>query len=522
VSTTLCASASSAAPPDDPFLAGLLRATNRKLGLPDHAGSRWPSPGALARDLWPAYVTTAALEAIDQALVDVAEGRCDRLIISMPPQEGKSEKVSHYFPLWLLTRNPALRIAIVSYQQRIAERWGRAIRNDVTTFGGRDGNIDLKLRIAPDNGSVGDWAIAGQPGGVYCVGIGGALTSRPVDVLLIDDPFKDRKAAMSELLRENAWTWWTGVGIPRLAPGAPVVLVMTRWHEDDLAGRFIAEDDSEWRVLNIPAEADHDPEKGQTDPLGRAPGEFMDSARRRTRAMWERIKRRVGSSVWTALYQGRPAPDDGAVWLRSWWKFYRQPLWTEADGVCTALHMDEVLQSWDMTFKDTKGADYVVGTVWGRRGSQAYLLDRVRARMDFTATATAVQRLAKRWPQAHAKLVEDKANGPAVIAYLKKLIGGLIAVTPYDSKQARASAVAPFIEAGDVWLPDPALCPWVVEFIDEAAAFPNGKHDDQVDSASQALARLLLKSGQGEAFLDAWRQMAAEKATEKASQDDLT
>jgi hypothetical protein len=136
-------------------------------------------------------------------------------------------------------------------------------------------------------------------GGVFSVGIGGGLTGRPVDLMVIDDPIKDRKQADSEAYRENVWDWWTDVASTRLAPGAPVVLILTRWHEDDLAGRLLAaEDGHRWKVLRIPAQADHDPDKGETDPLGREPGEYLDSARGRTDAQWEAIKVRVGSRTW--------------------------------------------------------------------------------------------------------------------------------------------------------------------------------------------------------------------------------
>ena len=162
------------------------------------------------------------------------------------------------------------------------------------------------------------------------------------------------------------------------------------------------------------------------------------------------------------------------------------------DGAHLAVSFDEVACSWDMTFKDTEGTDFVVGQVWGRRGIEVWLLDQMRRRMTFVETCQAVRALAARWPQAHAKFVEDKANGSAVINQLRRTVAGLIAVEPDGSKVARASAVSPFVEAGNVWLPALEIAPWIGDFIEEHASFPAGAHDDQVDAASQALNRMLL------------------------------
>jgi predicted phage terminase large subunit-like protein len=153
---------------------------------------------------------------------------------------------------------------------------------------------------------------------------------------------------------------------------------------------------------------------------------------------------------------------------------------------------DQVIASWDMAFKSTDGSDYVCGQVWGRRGSRAYLLDQVHRRMTFVETCQAVRALAAKWPQSTAKLVEDKANGTAVINFLSRTVPGLVPVEPDGSKVARAAAVSPFAEAGNVFLPAPELCPWVDDLIEEAAGFPNAAHDDRVDALSQALNRLLI------------------------------
>lgn len=453
---------------------------------------RWETPGDLARHINPKTVNTRALELIDEALVEAANTPDSRLIISMPPQEGKSVRVAGDFPTWWLTQNPEARIVVASYGQSLAMRNGRTIRARIV------GNPDLGLRIADDNGAAHEWTLAGHEGGVFSVGVGTGLTGRPADLMIIDDPIKDRKEADSEVYRENVWDWWTNVAATRLAPGAPVIIILTRWHHDDLAGRLLsAEDGDIWKVLNIPAQASHKPEDGETDPLDRDPGEFMYSARGRTVEQWEAIKVRSGARTWASLYQGSPSPDEGGIFNPDWWNFYDVPQWIErSDGVHLipdAQRRDiEIFQSWDMTFKDTKNSDFVVGQVWMRQGVRAILLDQVRGRWSFSETCTQVVSLSTKWPQAVAKLVEDKANGPAVMNALRATIMGFIPVEPEGSKYARASAVSPLVQSGNVEIPHPSLAAWVGSFVEEAKAFPTVAHDDQVDAMSQAVNRLLL------------------------------
>jgi len=209
--------------------------------------SRWPTPGALARHLNPRTIQTPALDLIDQDLVEAATTPDARLIITMAPQEGKSVRAAGDFPLWMLTRNPDLRIIVASYGQGLANRNGRSIRNRIVA------HPELGLRVAPDNGAAGEWTIDGHEGGVYSVGIGGGITGRACDLMVIDDPIKNRTEAESRVYRERVWSWWTDEASARLAPGAPAVLILTRWHHGDLAGRLLSEPGSPWRVLNIPS-----------------------------------------------------------------------------------------------------------------------------------------------------------------------------------------------------------------------------------------------------------------------------
>lgn len=449
----------------------------------------WATPGTLAKRITRSTVQTPALDLIDTELARLMDTPDGRLIVTMPPQEGKSTRVVKDFVLWVLKHRPWTRVVGASYGQGLANRNGRGIRNVIVN------NPDLGMRVAADNGSASEWQLAGHDGGLVSVGIGAGLTGRPADLMVIDDPIKDRKEADSEVYRQSVWDWWIDVASTRLAPGAQVVLILTRWHDDDLAGRLLkAEDGHLWRVVNLPALADHDPAKGQTDPLGRAPGEFLVSARGRTPEQWAAIRTRVGARSWAALYQGRPSLAAGDVFKRDQWRTYDTPQWIDrGDGTRIVTHADDLLISWDLTFKDTAASDYVAGQVWMRRGADAYLLDQVHDRMDFPATVRAFRSLAARWPQATLKLVEDKANGPAVIAMLRRKVPGIVPVEPDGGKVARAAAVTPLIEGGNVWLPAPELCPWVEDLVEEAAAFPTGTHDDQVDAMTQALNRLVLQ-----------------------------
>lgn len=457
----------------------------------------WPTPGAMAQALDRTTIQTPALDAIDNHLAQVAAGNLERFMCAMPPQEGKSLRISVWFVVWMLHRNPNLRIAIVCNGFELAQTFGEQIRDILRA------HPDLGLTLSKSTAKKHEFKLLGYQGGVVCVGIEGSLTGKPVDVLIIDDPYKDEKQADSKAWRQTVQRFWQSVALTRLAPGAPVVIVQTRWRKDDLSGWLRTEHPDEWVSLNIAAQAidstklpEDDPDHGQPDPLGREPGEFMVSARRRTLADWAKKMREVGSRVWTALYQGRPSPVEGGILKRDWWARYDVLPWTERPGGARIVHgYDEILMSWDMAFKDTETADFVVGQVWMRRGAEAYLLEQVRGRWDFVETCHQLQQLAARWPQAVLKIVEDKANGTAVIASLRKTVPGIVPEEPQGSKEARASAISPLVEAGNVFLPASHLegAAWVGGLIEECAGFPTATNDDQVDALTQALNRLILQ-----------------------------
>lgn len=406
-------------------------------------------------------------------MVDVAAGRIRRLMVFMPPRHGKSELTSRYFPAWYLGIFPDRRIILASYEADFAASWGRKARDLLEEHG----RSLFGVTVSSASSAASRWDIQGYEGGMVTAGVRGPITGKGANVAIIDDPVKNDQEAMSKTYREAAWDWYRATFSTRIQEDGAIILIMTRWHEDDLAGRLIKaqeEGGEKWEVVNLPALAE------KNDMLGRQPGEPLCPELFSKETLKE-TETRLGSYWWNALYQQRPSPQEGGILKRNWWKFYRQ----------APQQFDEVIQSWDMSFKETDDGSYVVGQVWGRKGADKYLLDQVRDRMDFPSTVVAVRTLSAKWPMARAKLVEDKANGPAVISTLKKEIPGLIAVQPQGSKEARASAVSPDIEAGNVYLPDPSTAPWVHGFIEECAAFPNGANDDQVDAMTQALLRFM-------------------------------
>ena len=452
------------------------------------------SPGHLAKHLDHRTKDTRALRLIDHELIAASTTPGARLIVSIAPQQGKSTRISRVYPIWLLQHWPDKRIIIGSYGQSLAVKHGKWIRNHI------DEHPELGISVAHGSAAKNDWQLADHDGGVLSVGRGTTTTGNPADVLIVDDPIKDRAEADSLTIRDAVWDWWTDTLSTRLAPAAPVIVVLTRWHSDDIAGRLLAAPDGHrWRVVNIPAQAESD-----DDPLGRQPGEYMDSARTwidehgaehpMTDAMWEEVKTQAGSRTWAALYQGRPSPAEGGLLKRDWWQKFSTPLWViREDGSHWAQDFDEVIISADLAFKGTTTSDYIAIGVWGRRGTDAYLLDQIHERADFVTTLHKLTALCRKWPQATLKLVEDKANGPALISMLAKRIVGIVPINPTAGKVQRAEAWAPLLESRHVYIPDETLAPWVGDYIEECAAFPNAAHDDQIDQTSMALDRLLLR-----------------------------
>lgn len=428
------------------------------------------------------WVHAEICTALDKFLKDVVEKKSPRLIICMPPRSGKSELVSRRFPAYLLGRYPDLSFIGTSYSSDLAGSFAKDVQRimDDEAFKAVFPGVAIPAKGVPSDGRVRQadrFEIIAHKGSYYSVGVGGSLTGRGADCLVIDDPVSNMQDALSERVRDSVWDWYTSTAYTRLAPGGGLIVMATRWHSDDLIGRLLqAENEGageDWTVVNYPAIA-------EVDEPHRKMGQALHPERFDEAAL-ARIRKSVGERVWAALYQQHPVPDGGGLFKADWLK-----LWTPEE---LPAHFDSMCASWDMTFKQTATSDFVVGQVWGRKGANFYLLDQVRARMDFVQTKKAFIALCEKWPKAMRRLVEDKANGPAIISSLKESIPGIVPITPKESKEARASSVTPMWEAGNVFLPPPDSHPWVKrDFIPELLSFPAGAHDDQCFAAGTMIA----------------------------------
>jgi predicted phage terminase large subunit-like protein len=457
------------------------------------ASKRWASPLDLACDLDPFYVRTPALELINEALVWAHETPDARLMVWMSPQEGKSELCSHWGPLWSLIQSPTRRIGLVSYADALARRWGRKVRNDIRDHARPGAAHALGLELAPDLQAANEWETTAR-GGFVTAGIHSGLTGRPVDDLRIDDPLKDRDEADSQTIRDNCWEFWTGTAVPRLAPGAPATLVMTRWHHDDLAGRLLKDQPGRWRVVHIPAQAD--PQIVDPDPLGRAPGEFMASARGRTREDWELRKSEMGAD-WAPLAQGHPTDPGGQTFdpdRLHWWT-----LTPDGRGIAVGGGRVWLLSECRRfvtidTATSTRGtADYTVASAWAvPPDGTLILLDVRRDRVPEHRQIELARPLAQRWrvdcvyveaTMAGTRLVRDAVAAGIRIDDLKADRG----------KTVRNAPAAKWMEQGRISFPAPASATalpadLLKDVLEELRQFPAGRHDDFVDTLGYAVA----------------------------------
>lgn len=421
-------------------------------------------------------------------------GRADTVCIQVDSPDGlflaghgliathNSEFISHWLPTWYLDTFPQRRIGLGAYSASFAKKWGRKVKREFET------NPLLRHRVNPLANAANYFEIecgrGNDNGLMMTAGVDGPFTGEGFHLIIIDDPIKNWKEAASETRRQTVKDWFQAVVETRLEPNATVIILMTRWHEDDLVGWLLAAEEEAdetgaqknadpWELINLPALAE------ENDLLGREPGEALCPERYTAPALEER-RRRIGERFWNALFQQKPTSATGEVWKRAWWKF-----WEEKPA------FDQVIQSWDLRFGDNKNAgSYVVGQVWGCKGADYYLIYQVRGRWSFEESKAEVIRVTTMFPQAKIKLVENKANGPALESNLKTAMTGIRLVDPGGSKFARASACEGAISSGHVHLPPPERYEWVTGFIEEASAFSAAgahKHDDQVDAAAQAI-----------------------------------
>lgn len=476
--------------------------TRHRIGVPETLIEQ-------AVELDPSYRVRPHLQYLSDRLAvavrDVEAGISRRIAVSMPPRAGKSTTLSLFGPVWLLRRNPDWSIITASHDQRLSGGWARQARRLI------EDHPELGVQLEVDGGAGGHWATT-SGGGVRSVSVRSALTGFGGRAFIIDDAVANFVEAHSATSQQALWDWWLSVAQTRLEPPFLVIVVMTRWSELDFVGRLLSDeyegDPSQWEVISLPAIADQ-----PDDVLGRAEGEplyspLLDETRAQALDRWADVRRSVGSYTFAGMYQQRPAPAKGAIFDTGWWRF-----WTMDERRATAdgrvVHLDPSsltggswLDSWDCNFDatDASAGSWVVGQRWVRNGPNRYLVAQQRGRWTFTQTIARMEQWAEgsdpvRSPSGslvHLRLIEKKANGAAIIDVLKEKISGLKPINPTASKEARARAVTPEIESGNVYLPHPSDPgnEWVSEFLSELRDFPNGSADDQMDAATQALSGL--------------------------------
>jgi len=403
----------------------------------------------------------------------------DILIIKTPPQHGKSLTITESFPSWYLGKFPRNRIIEASYNDDTAKRFGRKNLEKVENYGAalfgmEKGSVWTTTEFELSNG----W------GRMISRGIMSGITGNPANLLIIDDPIKNREEADSKTYRDKLWQEWQNTLKSRLAAGSKVIVIMTPWHEDDLASRLERSEENV-RVIRLPVEAE------EQDLLGRPIGDALCPELGKDNEWLAQFKasylsdpKEGGLRAWQALYQCSPRVEGGNVVKREWWKYY-DPKDVTSFGTTVI--------SVDATFKDKETNDFVAIEVWSKRGAFYYLRYCLNRHMDFPATVQAIRTVKRLFPEATYTLIEDKANGSAIIQTLRHEFPGVIAINPKGGKVARVNAVSPAIESGNVLLPEGEL--WTEEFVDQFTGFPAVPHDDMVDSASQALSFLLFSHG---------------------------
>ncbi len=417
------------------------------------------------------------------------------ICLSQPSQTGKSRCVTETLPSYFLGKKPYKNVIEVSYSDTFANRFGRRNLEKINQYGKQLFGIEVsKVKSAAE-----EFEIEGTRGGMLSAGLSGQITGNPADLLITDDPYKTMAEADSPSHKALIMDIWTSAIKMRVSATCKFIVVHTRWNEDDLIGYLLENEPDRWFEINLPMEAEEDePHTGRKigDPLLPEAGKDKAWVEEQKESF---LKDPLGGGlrVWNALMQGRPSSKEGNLIKREYWQRYKLTLkMQKGEG------FDEMLQSWDCSFKDTSNSDRVAGGAFGRIGANCFLLDVDYRRMDIIATMKAIMDMARKWPKALCKLIEDKANGPAVITMLKMKLPGMIPVQATKSKEERVNAVLPVWESGNVFIPDeievkPGIfkkCEWAEQVIDQCANFKPGKKvqkDDLVDCCSMALNRLM-------------------------------
>ena len=429
---------------------------------------------SFVKKVWPHFIEGAHHKRMAAAFERVARGECKRLIINMPPRHTKSEFASYLLPAWFLGNFPGKKVIQTSHTAELAVGFGRKVRNLV--------DQDVYTEIFPGVGLQADSKAAGRwntnrGGDYFAIGVGGAVTGKGADILIIDDPHSEQEAALAASnpeVYDKVYEWYTSGPRQRLQPGGSIVIVMTLWAQRDLTGQVLKADAQRggegWEVIEFPA--------------------ILPSGNPVWPGFWsitelEALREELPNAKWQAQYQQNPVGNESAIVKRDWWKW-----WEEDDPP----ECEFVLQSWDTAFEKNNRADYSAGTTWGifnnlKDGGRPniILLNTYKKRVEFPDLKKDVLQQYKEY-NPDALIVEKKASGAPLIYDLRAMGIPVQEYTPSkgQDKIARLNSVSDIIASGKVWVPQTR---WAEELVDEVAAFPSGEHDDLVDATTLALMR---------------------------------
>ena len=425
------------------------------------------------QQMWPIFISGKHHQIMANAFERVAEGKLKRLIINMPPRHTKSEFASYLLPAWFLGRFPHKKIIQTAHTAELAVGFGRKVRNLVGSEG--YGKI-FDTKLSTDSKAAGRWNT--EVGGDYfAIGVGGAVTGKGADLLIIDDPHSEQEAKQGNpAVYDSVYEWYTSGPRQRLQPGGAIIIVMTRWSKRDLTGQIVKNSGKEgvdsWEVIDFPAILP------SGTPLW--PGFWKKEA-------LEALKAELPVAKWEAQYQQNPTSEEGAIIKRDQWRVWEQ----DTPPACEYL-----IQSWDTAFEKSNRADYSACTTWGvfkhaddhgNYKTNIIVLDAFKKRMEFPELKQKAFEMWKEW-NPDSLIIEKKAAGAPLIYEMRQMGIPLQEYTPSkgSDKIARVNAISDMFASGIVWAPDTR---WADELMEELASFPNGDHDDLVDSTSQALLR---------------------------------
>lgn len=412
------------------------------------------------------------IQLLNEKLMEIAFGEINRLMVFLPPRHGKSWLVSQFFPAWYLGMFPDKRVILTAYEADFAATWGRRARDILNQHGSNIFNVEVDNKSSAAN----RWDIKKNHGGMITAGVGGPITGKGADILVIDDPVKNAEEANSQTYRDKTWEWYQSTAYTRLEPQGAVILIMTRWHEDDLAGRLLKnmqnKHGEKWEIINLPAIAE------ENDLLNRKPGAPLWPGRYNLVEL-NRIKETTGSYWWSSLYQQRPQPPGGGLLKRSWINYYQTNELPRLDEL-------NIYQAWDLAISTKETADYTVCTTMGvSLENEIFVLDWYRERIDFPTQVKMVEKLAKKWDSLQIGIESNAYQKALPQQLLENTMLPIKEVNRTKDKVTRIISGFVHFENGKVLLPENHH--ELDNFINEYVYFPHGKHDDMLDSMELAL-----------------------------------